>query len=131
MSGEAPQRTPWERLGGDEGVRALVDRFYLAMDTLPQAKTIRAMHAGDLAPMADKLATFLIGWMGGPQRYRERFGRVIIPAAHEPFDIGADEREQWLLCMRVALEEGGAEPDLLEMLMPAFGQMARMCQTRD
>jgi hemoglobin len=68
---------------------------------------------------------------GGPQRYRERFGRVIIPAAHEPFSIGTEERDQWLLCMRQALKSLPAEAELIEQLMESFGQMADMCRTRE
>lgn len=124
-----PIETLYRRLGGDEGVVRLVERFYQYMDTLPEAATIRALHRGDLAPMVDKLSVFLIGWMGGPQNYRKRFGRVIIPAAHEPFPIGPDERDQWLVCMRRALEDVEAEDDLLASLMDAFYDMADMCRT--
>src|SRR5699024_6244545 len=62
---------PFDLLGGEEGVRRLVDRFYDLMDELPEAETIRAMHAEDLALIRDKLATFLMGWLGGPRRYGE------------------------------------------------------------
>ncbi len=51
--------------GGEAGVRELVDKFYNYMDTLPEAETIRAMHADDLTESREKLTTFLIGWMGG------------------------------------------------------------------
>jgi hemoglobin len=122
-------KSPYHRLGEDAGVTRLVERFYQRMASLPEAAGIRAMHADDLAPMVDKLSVFLIGWTGGPQNYRARFGRVIIPAAHEPFPIGPDERDQWLRCMRAALEDVAAEEDLVEMLMPAFHQMADMCRT--
>ncbi len=122
--------TPYVRLGREAGIRLLIERFYGFMDTLPEASGIRAMHAADLAPMTEKLAVFLTGWMGGPEKYRERFGRVIIPAAHEPFSIGSHERDQWLLCMRRALESVQAEEDLIELLMPRFTQMAEMCRTR-
>ncbi len=127
---EAPADSPYVRLGREAGIQALVERFYGFMDELPQARTIRAMHAADLDPMVDKLATFLVGWAGGPQRYRERFGSVVIPAAHAPYPIGAAESEAWLLCMRRALESVEADDDLIELLMPVFGQMARMCETR-
>jgi len=129
MSLEHPQN-PYEALGGEEGVVALVDRFYELMDTLPEAAPIRAMHAGDLAPMKDKLATFLTGWMGGPQRYNEKFGRVVIPTAHAPFDIGPEERAQWLLCMRRALEDREVEPEWITLIMKPMGMMADMCMTR-
>jgi hemoglobin len=125
---ESP-KSPWGRLGGDAGVMRLVERFYHHMDTLPEAAAIRAMHADDLAPMVEKLGVFLIGWMGGPQRYAERFGRVIIPAAHAPFAIGAAERDQWLLCMQRALDDERVPPDLERLLMDAFFRMAEMCRT--
>ena len=122
--------TPYEQLG-DEGVRALVDRFYEVMGTRPDAAVIRAMHKADLAVMSDKLATFLIGWMGGPQRYNERFGRVVIPAAHQRFDIGPAERDAWLACMQDAVDESALSPDMRARVMDSFGKMAAMCRTRD
>jgi hemoglobin len=111
-------------------VRALVERFYGFMDELPEARGIRSMHADDLEPMIDKLAVFLTGWTGGPRRYRERFGSVVIPVAHAPYPIGPAESEAWLLCMRRALESVGAEGELIDLLIPAFADMARMCETR-
>jgi hemoglobin len=132
VAGEATEeRTPYELLGGDEGVRQLVADFYELMDTLPEAAPIRAMHKGDLAEMTDKLGTFLIGWMGGPQRYQERFGRVIIPLAHRPFPIGPSERDQWLLCMHRALEKTSLGASMKARLMDAFGRMAEMCRNKD
>lgn len=122
--------TPYEQLG-DDGVRTLVARFYEVMGTRPDAATIRAMHQGDLAEMSDKLATFLIGWMGGPQRYNERFGRVVIPAAHQRFDIGPAERDAWLSCMRDAMEESALTSDMRARVMASFEKMADMCRTRD
>lgn len=120
---------PYRRLGGDEGVTRLVRHFYEAMDTRPEAATIRAMHAADLEPMIDKLSVFLISWMGGPRNYEERFGRVIIPVVHQPFAIGPKERDAWLSCMAKALGEVGAEQDLFDLLMGAFFRMADMCRT--
>jgi hemoglobin len=122
--------TPYEQLG-DEGVRTLVDRFYAVMSTRPDAAVIRAMHKDDLAVMSDKLATFLVGWMGGPQRYTERFGRVVIPAAHQQFDIGPAERDAWLACMQDAIDESPLTPDMRTRVMDSFGKMADMCRTRD
>jgi hemoglobin len=122
-------KSPYQRLGGDAGVKRHVERIYQRMDSLPEAAPIRARHADDLAPMIDKLGVFLIGWMGGPENYRERFGSVVIPAAHEPFDIGADERDLWLLCMHTALTEADVDAELSDLLMDAFARMAEMCRT--
>ena len=35
--------TPYERIGGEAGVRAFTRRFYALMDTLPDAAPARAM----------------------------------------------------------------------------------------
>ena len=40
--------SPYEKLGGAQGVRKLVDRFYDLMDTLPEAKIIRDLHPNEL-----------------------------------------------------------------------------------
>jgi hemoglobin len=130
-SDAAVEKTPYELLGGDDGVRRLVANFYHLMDTLPEAAPIRAMHEGNLAEMVDKLGTFLIGWMGGPQQYQERFGRVIIPLAHRPFPIGPAERDQWLMCMGGALDKTTLNAAMKARLMESFGRMAEMCRTRD
>ena len=127
----AQEKTPYELLGGDDAVRKLTTDFYELMDTLPEAATIRAMHKGDLSEMTDKLGTFLIGWLGGPQRYQERFGRVIIPLAHKPFPIGPSERDQWLMCMHGAIDKTSLDESMKARLMDSFGRMAEMCRTKD
>ena len=67
-------QTPYQLLG-EEGIRALCNAFYDIMDTLPEAAGVRAMHARDLAPMKEKLAEYLIGWMGGPPLYADSTAR--------------------------------------------------------
>ncbi len=128
--GEELTGTPFEAIGSEEAVLRLVEDFYRYMDTLPECRVIREMHAEELAPMVDKLATFLVGWMGGPQRYTERFGRVVIPVAHKNFDIGDEESAQWLLCMERALADSEFSDAWQERLMVSFSRMAKMCQTR-
>jgi len=51
-------RTPYEQIGGEEGVRRLVGRFYELMDKLSDAQPIRAMHEKSLQGSREKL--FLI-----------------------------------------------------------------------
>ncbi len=130
MTDSTSPTNPYEALGREEGVERLSRRFYELMDTLPEAKTIRAMHKGDLEPMVDKLSTFLVSWMGGPQLYNEKFGRVNIPMAHQPFDIGQAEADAWLLCMQKALDEADLDPRWVEKVMEPMRQMATMCKTR-
>jgi hemoglobin len=75
------------------------------METLPEARTIRALHPPDLQSSIDKLACFLTGWTGGPKRYAERYRPIKIPAVHRHLPIQSEERDAWLACMKYALEE--------------------------
>ena len=115
--------TPFERLGGEPAVRALVDRFYDLMDELPEAAPIRAMHPKDLRMSREKLFLFLCGWMGGPPLYVQRFGHPRLRRRHFPFAISDDEAEQWLLCMDRALEDVD-DPELVDFLRGAFRRTA-------
>ncbi len=99
------QISHYERLGGEQGVRRLVDRFYDLMDSLPEAAVIRKMHANSLDGSRDKLFMFLSGWLGGPGLYVEKYGHPRLRARHLPFSIGEAERDAWMLCMSQALDE--------------------------
>lgn len=90
--------------GGIDGIRRLVDDFYDLMDEREGALTIRRMHPEDLEESRDKLARFLCGWLGGPKRYREKYGPISIPKAHAHLTVGEAERDAWLLCMAEAIE---------------------------
>jgi hemoglobin len=112
--------TPYERLGGEPGVRALVDRFYDLMDLEGDYAAIRALHPVTLDGSRDKLHWFLCGWLGGPDHYVQRFGHPRLRARHLPYAIGLAERDQWLACMRQALGESNVDAALAERLMGAL-----------
>jgi hemoglobin len=112
------------RLGGEPAVRALVDRFYALMDELPQAQAVRRLHPRDLQRSADSLFKFLSGWFGGPPLYIRERGHPRLRMRHMPFAIGRAERDQWMLCMRQALQEQVAEIPLRAAIEQAFVGMA-------
>jgi hemoglobin len=115
-----PGSTPFEQLGGDAGVRALVDAFYDRMDLEEAFAGIRALHPVTLDGSRDKLYMFLSGWLGGPGLYVERFGHPRLRARHLPFAIAGTERDQWLACMRQALADVNAPVELAQNLLRAF-----------
>ena len=118
------EQSAYAALGGEDGVRRLVDRFYELMDRLPQARAIRALHPEDLQSSRDKLFKFLSGWLGGPPLYIEQYGHPRLRARHLPFPIGEEERDAWLLCMAQALAEAGLDASLSDHLFRALGQLA-------
>lgn len=114
----------YEMLGGEKGLRALVDRFYDIMDSAPEAKKIRSFHAKSLKRSREKLFMFLSGWSGGPQLYVETFGHPRLRMRHFPFSIGTVERDQWLWCMNKALDESHLDPRVVEFLKVRFSEVA-------
>ena len=85
------QTTPYELLGGNEAaVRRIVDRFYDTMESAPDLRELRAMHAPDLGPMRDRLSWFLTGWLGGPPRYAEQIDAVALVQVAEYMQSRSD-----------------------------------------
>lgn len=100
---DSVQTTPYQEAGELAGITRLVDEFYINMDTLAEAETIRSMHPSDLTESRMKLTYFLCGWLGGPKLFQQHYGPISIPAFHKQFPIGYEERDAWLLCMQRAL----------------------------
>jgi hemoglobin len=95
----------FQLIGGQEAVDRIVDIFYDRMDTLPEARTIRAMHPADLSGIRTVLKKYLAEWMGGPSAYSQERGHPRLRWRHLGFPIGNAERDAWMLCMDGALEE--------------------------
>ena len=126
MKGEAAlmQDSVYLRLGGEEAIHALVERFYALMDQLPEAWSVRCMHPESLAGSADSLFKFLSGWFGGPPLYINERGHPRLRMRHAPYAIGIAQSEQWMLCMRMALTEQVHDPVLHVTVLRAFAGMA-------
>ncbi|WP_280151270.1 group II truncated hemoglobin [Piscinibacter sp. XHJ-5] len=122
--------TPFERLGGEQKVRALVDHFYDLMDLEPAYAKLRALHPAELHGSRDKLFWFLCGWLGGPSHYVDRFGHPMLRARHLPFSIGIAERDQWMACMKQAMHELRIDESLAERLAAAFFNTADWMRNR-
>lgn len=116
--------TPFEWIGGEAKVHAIVERFYDLMDLEPKYAQLRAAHGSELASAREKLYWFLCGWLGGPSHYEDRFGHPRLRMRHMPFRIGIAERDQWLACMDQAMGEVGIDPMLRERLNESFFKTA-------
>ena len=127
----AAQATPYELLGGDAAVRALVGAFYDRMDLEEAFAGIRALHPASLDTSRDKLYWYLSGWLGGPSLYVERFGHPRLRARHLPFPIAATERDHWLACLRMAMDDVKVPATLAGALMDAFFGTADWMRNRE
>ena len=131
-SGDGPAAgpTPFERLGGEPAVRALVDRFYDLMDLDPAYTLLRGLHPSELEGSRNKLHWFLCGWLGGPSLYEDRFGHPRLRARHLPYSIGIAERDQWMGCMLQAMHDRGVDSSLAERLAHSLFNTADWMRNR-
>ncbi len=118
-----PELSHFQRIGGADKIRRLVNRFYQLMDELPESYGLRKMHAEDLQGSEDKLFKFLNGWMGGPYLYVQEYGHPMLRRRHMPFKVDVSARDQWLMCMDMALKEVVEDMPLRAELSEAFAKV--------
>jgi hemoglobin len=117
---EPPRETLYERVGGDDWFRQLVERFYDGVATDP---TLRPLYPDDLGPAKEHLSGFLIQYWGGPTTYSEQRGHPRLRMRHVPFRIGVAERDAWYQHMEAAVRAADVAPAVEDELL-AYFQMA-------
>lgn len=121
----------YDQLGGEHGIRQLVDRFYDIMDSAPEASAVRALHAASLKQSREKLFLYLMGWTGGPPVYVEKYGHPRLRQRHMPFAIGDKERDQWLWCMKRAMDQHDMPDELYATLWQRLSELADFMRNSD
>lgn len=121
---ENTKNTLYTLIGEEKGVHALVDRFYVYMDTLPEAKRVRDVHQEDLSIANDKLFKFFSGWLGGPDLFVREFGHPMLRRRHLPFVIGQSERDEWILCMNKAMAEVDMDEEIKSSVLESLDDLA-------
>lgn len=118
-------------LGKEEGIGNLVDKFYRIMDTDPKAMAVRDLHPENLKTSNLKLFEFLVGRFGGPDLYIEKYGHPRMRKRHMPFKIGPKESEQWLYCMKGALNDMNLAPELNDSLYSFFKEFTELIKNSE
>ena len=104
----------YEAVGGEETFRRIVHRFYVEV---AEDEVLRPLYPEqDLGPAEDRLRLFLMQYWGGPHTYSEQRGHPRLRMRHNPFAIGPIERDAWLRCMRVAVDDSGLDERHREQL---------------
>ena len=98
--GVAPSREIYAVMG-EERLFALCRDFYAALER----SSIRPMFPDDMAKASEKLAAVLVGLLGGPPLYHQRYGSPMMRARHLKFPIGQAERDVWLNCFKDTLRD--------------------------
>jgi hemoglobin len=103
----ADPATFYEAVGGAETFQRLVATFYreVAADEI-----LRPLYPEeDLRPAERRLRMFLEQYWGGPRTYSDERGHPRLRMRHMPFRVGPIERDAWLRCMRIAVDEIGSD----------------------
>ncbi len=118
--------TPYALLGGERAIRALVERFYDAMDAgEPALAALHAREDGKVSRGArDRFASFLIGWLGGPDDYVRTHGHPRLRMRHARRAVDTAMRGAWLRCMNGALEHEAVPPDARRYLRDRLAEVA-------
>lgn len=100
----------FEKVGGEKTFNDLVSHFYALVAVNP---VLRPMYPdSDLKAAAERLQMFLIQYWGGPGTYSEQRGHPRLRMRHAPFHIATKERDEWLVCMRQAVDGLTIEDEL-------------------
>ncbi|GAA2354940.1 globin [Saccharopolyspora halophila] len=104
----------YEQVGGEATFHRIVARFY---EEVAKDELLRPLYPEeDLGPAEERLRLFLMQYWGGPTTYSDQRGHPRLRMRHAPFKIGPAERDAWLRCMRIAVDEAQLAPQHRERL---------------
>ncbi len=93
----------YAEVGGAPVFEKIVARFY---EQVAQDEVLRPLYPEqDLGPAEVRLRMFLEQYWGGPRTYSDQRGHPRLRMRHAPFKVGPIERDAWLRCMRIAVDE--------------------------
>ena len=114
------QTTLYERLGGETGLTALVDKYLEILRSNPAYAALCSRYVNGMAHYRVRMLEYLTGWFGGPVLY----GLPCLRENHQRIQITAELRDLWFGCMQQALAESVSDEKLRSELEAVFWQMA-------
>ena len=123
----------YEKMGGAEPLKQLVETFYDIVEEDPEGVIVHALHLKGNGMNHTRRAQFefLSGFFGGPKLYIERNGHSDMRYIHNHVEVGHVEVEAWLLCMDKAIDQVGFDEDLKQQLMRSFTRAAEITRNQD
>lgn len=115
-----------DRMGGEDQVHLLVDHFYDLIETLPQGRAIMEMHlkGHGLSHVRPAQFEFLCGFFGGRRYYHERHGHMNLREIHAHVEIRAQDAEDWLAVMELAMKDTEVPAEQAAQIMATFRRAA-------
>lgn len=107
---------------GPERLHELVERFY---DRVFESPVISHLFQTDKLTIKRKQEAFLTQFLGGPQFYTAQFGHPRMRMRHLPHAITEEAAQEWLRCMKAAIETLDLSDDLKVALFNCFPPLAK------
>lgn len=116
------KQTLYDLVGGEDGVKNLVNLFYDIVETNPDAHKLHLLHlrGNGIAHSRLEQFNFLSGFLGGPKLYVEMHGHSNIRTMHAHIEVSAESKDIWLKCMSMAIESIEMEATAKEKLLNNF-----------
>lgn len=117
-----------DKIGGEPKVHELVDHFYDLIESLPQGEAIMTMHlkGHGLSHVRPAQFEFLCGFFGGRRYYHERHGHMNLREIHAHVEIRAEDAENWLSIMDIAMTDSGVDEPMKSQIAATFRRAALM-----
>lgn len=121
------------RLGGEEKIRALVERFYDLIETAPEGRHILHLHfrGHGMSHVRVEQFLFLCGFLGGRRYYAEQHGHMNLREIHDHVPIRPEDADNWLTCMEQAMDDEQIPEPLRTRLMTTFHRAAHALVNRE
>ena len=119
--GGPPQRSPSPEIYqamGEENIFAMCRDFYRELE----ASELRPLFPPDMEEASRRNAAFMVGILGGPPLYQQRYGPPMMRRRHLAFPIDEKARATWLGCFRRVLEHAEERYAFPEEHLPGFLQ---------
>lgn len=130
----SPSDTPFDRLGGEDAVRALAETFYEMMDA-HEPELARLHELDDRGRVSrrsrDRFAAFLVEWLGGPKTFSPVHGHPRLRMRHNKFPVDIAMRDAWVRAMQRAMDARGIEGDVREFLDQRFAEVANFMRNTE
>jgi hemoglobin len=123
----------YQRVGGAEGVKQLVEVFYDLIEQHPEGHLVNILHlrGHGVAHSRIEQFNFLSGFLGGPNLYAEKYGHSNVRLMHEHVEINAAAKDAWLTCMSMAIDQIGISEGTKSELMANFKVVAEILVNRN
>lgn len=86
-------------------MKKLVAAYLQVLQTYPEVQSLRNAYPMDLSCYEERMNLYLTMWLGGPALYQKTHGMLMLREAHRFMPITPALRDQWMFCMRIALNQ--------------------------